>query len=491
MSIKPTSASSSTSARRRSLEAYAQESGRAGRDGQRASCVLLASPTDESNLKRLARRDEIELPALRRVYAMIQRSASGDWAIIGRDALLPAVDADQEEDVDPRIALGILDQAGLVVRHPDAPATYDLRWRLPSGEESDTVPDDVDDVAWERVQDWLGTATRGRTSTVVRTAEVCAGTGLTPVELDRLLGSRPELSVREGPRGICLQLLPVTGKATATLTTILERAKTDAERRIRQVMAYVRGNRCRHVALAAHLGEQLDPCQTSCDVCARSADRARPGAAKPAAETPAARSTVSAQDILAILEGVRTLPFQMGKTGLAKLLTGSVESRVRGDRSAAFGALAGLSRGKVEGLIDRLVTEGYLDRDLDHEFKIITLTQRGAEATLDDLASFAPAAKPSATTKSPGNTSLPPVEDADLTEADQALLDRLSAWRREQAIAEGVPSYVIAHNSMLRNLALTRPTTTAMLASVPGFGPNRVEKYGAALLRLVADTRSR
>lgn len=473
-----------------SLEAYAQESGRAGRDGQRASCVLLASPTDESNLKRLARRDEIELPALRRVYGMIQRSARGNWAIVNRDALMPPVDSDQEEEIDPRIALGILDQAGLVVRHPDAPATYDLRWRLPSGEDSDAIPEDGDTAAWERVQDWLGTVTRGRPSAVIRTADVCAGTGLTPVELDRLLGGRPELSVREGPRGICLQLLPVTGNATATLTTILDRARTDAERRIRQVMAYVRGNRCRHVVLAAHLGEQLDPCLTSCDVCARAADRAKPGVAQPAADAPATRSTITPEDVRAILEGVRTLPFPMGKTGLAKLLSGSVESRVRADRSPAFGALAGLTRSKVEGLIDRLVNEGYLYRDLDHEFKLITLTQQGAEATLDDLAPFAPALKATASTQSSSKTSLPPVEDADLTEDDQVLLGRLSAWRREKAIAEGVPLYVVAHNSMLRNLALTRPTTTAMLASVPGFGPHRVEKYGSELLKLVASTRT-
>lgn len=473
-----------------SLEAYAQESGRAGRDGQRARCVLLASPTDESNLKRLARRDEIDLESLRRVYAAIKRSASGEWAIVGRDALMPPVDADQDEEIDPRIALGILDQAGLVIRHPDAPAAYELRWRGRSFDGGEADLDGAEEAAWGRVLDWLGPEARLRPSLILRTAEICAATGLTPVELDRLLGSRQELFVREGSRGICLQLLPVDSGATTTLTTILNRAKSDAERRIRQVMAYVRSSRCRHVAIAAHLGEQLDPCRASCDICAAAANTLSRGAAPRVAEPVHARTTITAEDALAVLQGVRTLPFPMGKTGLAKLLTGSVESRVRADRSPAFGALSGLARSKVEGLIDRLVAEGYLDRDLGHEFKIITLTAQGAAATLEDLAAFGTSAKPAPAGKPAAKASLPPVEDGDLSAADRALLDRLSAWRREKASAEAVPPYVIAHNSMLRNLALTRPTTAAMLAAVPGFGPSRVEKYGAELLRLIAGARA-
>jgi ATP-dependent DNA helicase RecQ len=471
-----------------SLEAYAQESGRAGRDGEQARCVLLASPTDESNLKRLARRDEIDLESLRRVYASIKRAASGDWAIVGRDALMPPVVEDQEEEVDPRIALGILDQAGLVVRHPDAPATYELRWRAPSENDGSEV-ETAEEATWRRVLDWLGPEARVRTSLVVRSAAVCAATGLTPVELDRMLGSRPELYVREGSRGICLQLLPVGGEATTTLTTILSRAKSDAERRIRQVMAYVRGGRCRHVAIAAHLGEQLDPCRTSCDICTAASKTTR-GAVQPAREATPIRSTITAEDALAVLHGVRTLPFPMGRQGLAKLLTGSVESRVRADRSPAFGTLFGLTRSKVEGLIDRLVADGYLDRDLDHEFRIITLTQTGADATLEDFAAFAAPARPAPTGKPATKASMPPVEDVDLSEADRDLLDRLWAWRREKASAEAVPPYIIAHNSMLRNLALTRPTTTAMLGAVPGFGPARVEKYGSELIRLIAGIRA-
>jgi ATP-dependent DNA helicase RecQ len=478
----------------RSLEAYAQESGRAGRDGLPARCVLLTAPTDRTTMARQARRDELDLDTLRRVYAAVKRQAAGRWATVDPETLLPppTFDDDPDELPDPRVALGLLEQGGLVRRHPDAPISYTLRWAVDPAPASASLPApevDADATAvWERFARWAQLDT-GRSWVTIRTAEACDATGLSPVELSRLIGSRTDLTAREGPRQVCLELLPAGDDAALRLSEVLARTRQEAQKRIAQVLAYAGGGRCRHVILAGHLGESLVDCGSACDICIGTAAPVggRGQASAPAeGATAARRSHLTGEDALAALTAVRTLPFPMGKAGLTKLLLGSVESRVRADRSPAFGALTGVRKSKVEGLLDRLVEDEFLERDLNHEFRVIRLTARGAAATLDDLGAY-DERPPQRRTTQPTGGATGDAETTELSAADAALLERLSTWRRERASREALPPYIIAHNATLREIAWRRPATLDALAGVNGFGRSKIEKYGDEILALVAD----
>jgi DNA helicase-2/ATP-dependent DNA helicase PcrA len=76
-------------------------------------------------------------------------------------------------------------------------------------------------------------------------------------------------------------------------------------------------------------------------------------------------------------------------------------------------------------------------------------------------------------------------------DADTALVEALRDWRRGVARDAGVPAYVVFGDETLRNIAAQRPDSIAGLARIPGFGPGRLDRYGAAVLALCATTPSR
>ncbi|KAF0161837.1 MAG: ATP-dependent DNA helicase RecQ [Rhodocyclaceae bacterium] len=73
-----------------------------------------------------------------------------------------------------------------------------------------------------------------------------------------------------------------------------------------------------------------------------------------------------------------------------------------------------------------------------------------------------------------------------LAEADAPLFDALRAWRADLAREQGVPAYVILHDKTLRELAARRPPSLVELLGVPGIGQAKADRYGEALLRLMA-----
>jgi DNA helicase-2/ATP-dependent DNA helicase PcrA len=62
----------------------------------------------------------------------------------------------------------------------------------------------------------------------------------------------------------------------------------------------------------------------------------------------------------------------------------------------------------------------------------------------------------------------------------------LREWRLERAKADEVPAYVVFHNATLAQIAERQPSTLAELASIPGVGPTKLERYGDDVLAALA-----
>ncbi len=71
-------------------------------------------------------------------------------------------------------------------------------------------------------------------------------------------------------------------------------------------------------------------------------------------------------------------------------------------------------------------------------------------------------------------------------QAAEALFQDLRKSRMELARAQGVPPYVIFHDATLVEVAVRRPASLGELADIPGVGAAKLERYGAAILEVVA-----
>jgi DNA helicase-2/ATP-dependent DNA helicase PcrA len=73
-----------------------------------------------------------------------------------------------------------------------------------------------------------------------------------------------------------------------------------------------------------------------------------------------------------------------------------------------------------------------------------------------------------------------------LSPAAGELVKQLRAWRLERAKSDALPAYVILHDSALEAIARAMPRTEGDLLDVPGVGPRKYERYGEAILAIVA-----
>lgn len=85
----------------------------------------------------------------------------------------------------------------------------------------------------------------------------------------------------------------------------------------------------------------------------------------------------------------------------------------------------------------------------------------------------------------PSPEKAPTLTEADLSDSDRELLAALRVWRRDQALAQNVPEYLICPNSSLMGVAKYRPQSPEALMAIKGFGKLKIARYGGDILAVV------
>jgi len=225
---------------------------------------------------------------------------------------------------------------------------------------------------------------------------------------------------------------------------------------------------CRRVRLLDYFGEASEPCG-NCDTCME------PPQTWDA--TDAARKALSC---------IFRTGQRFGSRHLIDVLRGHATERVeqwRHQDLSVFGIGADIDEAAWRDVFRQLVTLGFVRPD--HEaFGAMRLTE-SSRAVLKgeqriDMRRMAPRKGKSAAVRRKA------VADG-LTAADASLLERLRAWRSEQARTQSVPAYVIFHDATLLAIAAARPRDIDNLATIHGIGEKKLERYGPALLQLLND----
>ncbi|MBX3447249.1 MAG: DNA helicase RecQ [Parvibaculaceae bacterium] len=242
----------------------------------------------------------------------------------------------------------------------------------------------------------------------------------------------------------------------------VERMKLDALLGICETVA------CRRQALLAHFGEAHGGECGNCDTCIEPAELWD--------GTEAARKALSA---------IYRTGQRYGAGHIIDVLLGNMTEKVERGRHhelPTFGIGRELDRKGWQSVFRQLAARGIIAVDhagysaltLEEEARPVLRGEQTVELRRDPMRS---SRRRGAATEA----------DVWASPEDEALFQALRAERLRLAKEQGVPPYVIFHDTTLREMTRRRPASEAALADIPGIGGAKIARYGRAFLSVICE----
>jgi len=228
---------------------------------------------------------------------------------------------------------------------------------------------------------------------------------------------------------------------------------------------------CRRVRLLEYFGQKSEPCG-NCDNCL-SPPQAFDGT----------------QAMQKLLSAIYRVEQRFGAGHVLDVLRGSATDKVkqwRHDRLPTFGVGGDIGEQEWRAILRQAIALGLVEVDHD-AYGALRLTEAARPVLRGEVAvQLRQYRKPAKARREAGRKKVS--VEAGLNEAEQAIFERLRAWRAETARTHNVPAYVIFHDATMREIARMQPSSLAELRAVSGVGEKKLETYGSEIVELIAAT---
>ncbi len=244
-----------------------------------------------------------------------------------------------------------------------------------------------------------------------------------------------------------------------------EAKKRLEHRKLDSLLGYCETTRCRRQVLLEYFGDAGLPCG-NCDTCLEPVE--------------SFDGTLAAQKALSC---VYRTGQRFGAGHLIDVLTGSDSERVRNlghDKLTTFAIGREYGKDEWRSIVRQLVAAGLLRVDIEgHGGLALTESCRAVLRGEKAISLRRDAGRKKAASRS---TRRP---ETGIDPADEELFKALRAERLVIARENGVPPYVIFHDTTLLEMARRKPLDETQLALLSGIGKAKLERYGAAFLEVI------
>ena len=244
--------------------------------------------------------------------------------------------------------------------------------------------------------------------------------------------------------------------------------KRREHKRLDALVGYCEAPECRRRSLLAYFGETIEPCG-NCDVCIDPVEMAD--------GTPLG---------LKVLEAVNGSGQLYGAAHIIDILRGMQSEKLMKaghDKLSAYGAGADLRKPEWQSIIRQLVSAGFLRLDVQG-YGGLGITPKGNELMRGEE-SFRYRQDTLKKSRASKRRTRDLAADADLPEADTALLNELRALRLSIAKERGVPAYVVFTDRTLVDMARRKPGTVDEFAEVHGVGATKLRDFADIFLAVI------